>query len=267
MSKIIFQGLVIIIIFLGSVFILSRIDWMSIFKVKDTSDKTEEKLGELFWKYFKNQDTEITDSITYCSVDSILLRLCEANDIPRKDIKLHLLRNSQVNAFALPDNHMVIYSGLIKNCDTPEELAGVIGHELAHINERHVMKKLIKEIGLSVLISITTGSAGGEITREIARTMSSSAYDRTLEKEADLMAVRYLNNAEINPEGLANFLYKISDSSLPSMLSWVSSHPESKERSAYILQHLTDTNIQYQDALPSDIWTAVKERVNRQEGY
>ncbi len=267
MRNIFFQGISIVFIFLLTLFLMSRIDWMKIFKVKEASDKTEEKLGDLFWEYFKRSDQEVTDNIIYYSVDSILVKICEANNIDRSLIKLHVLRSSEINAFAMPDNHMVVYTGLIDNCDTPEELAGVIGHELAHINERHVMKKLVKEIGLSVLISISTGNAGGEIVREIARTMSSSAYDRTLEKEADLMSIKYLNKAKINPEGLANFLYKISDADVPSFLTWLSTHPDSKERAAYIIDQLHDSDVKYKPALTSETWEKIQAKLDTWNEY
>jgi predicted Zn-dependent protease len=67
--------------------------------------------------------------------------------------------------------------------------------------------------------------------------LSSSAYDRKLETEADLTAVGYLEKAGINPEPFANFLYRLSDETknLPSQIYWISSHPESKERAEKIM--------------------------------
>ena len=100
----------------------------------------------------------------------------------REIIKVHVLNKDEINAFALPNGHLIIYSGLINNSGNQEELTGVICHEIAHIELNHVMKKLIKEIGLSVLISMTTGKGGSEIIKETAKMLSSSAFDRKLEK-------------------------------------------------------------------------------------
>lgn len=91
-----------------------------------------------------------------------------------------------MNAFSLPDGHLIVFSGLILNSDSPEELAGVVGHELAHIELNHVMKKLVKEVGLSTLISLITGNSGSDMIKETAKTLSLTAFDRNLEKDAAL---------------------------------------------------------------------------------
>jgi predicted Zn-dependent protease len=77
-----------------------------------------------------------------------------------------VLNNDEINAFALPNGHLIVYSGLILNSDNQEELIGFICHEIAHIALNHIMKRLVKEIGTSVLISMTTGNGGSEIIKE-----------------------------------------------------------------------------------------------------
>ena len=93
-------------------------------------------------------------------------------------------------------------------------------------------------MGYSVLISITTGDAGGGAIKELLGMLSSTAYDRKLEKDADLKAVEYLKNAGISPNGFADFLYRLGDKdgSLGN-LSWISTHPDSKERAKYIREY------------------------------
>ena len=78
---------------------------------------------------------------------------------------------------------------------------------MAHCELNHVMKKLIKEIGLGVLISITT-NGNGDMLREALKVLSSTAFDRDLEREADIKAVEYLNNTGVSAEPFANFLYR-----------------------------------------------------------
>ena len=78
---------------------------------------------------------------------------------------------------------------MLQAFDNENQLGFVICHEIAHIQLSHVMKKLVKEIGLSVLISMTTGKSGSGTIQEGLKLLSSSAYDRNLEKEADLKAV------------------------------------------------------------------------------
>jgi predicted Zn-dependent protease len=152
---------------------------------------------------------------------------------------------------------------LISAAGNEEELSGVICHELAHIELKHVMKKLIKEVGLSVLISMTTGNSGTEKVKETAKMLSSTAFDRSLEKEADLKAVEYLIKTNIDPEPFANFLYKLSDreSDVMKYLSWVSTHPDSKERAEYIIESFKGKETKTEHVLSQETWERVKDKL------
>ena len=232
MKKVILQLMIFAGVFFATWFLLSRIDWMTIFKVKHTTKKTEEKLGDLFWNAIKQSETEVQSSDIVAPIDTLITHICKANDIDRKKIKLHIIKKDDINAFALPDNHLIVYTGLIDECDNEAELCGVLGHEIAHMEKNHVMRKLVNEIGLSVLISITTGSKSAEITKQALRMLSSTAYERRLETEADMTSVDYMIKAQIDPTALANFMFRLSSKQgdISRQLSWISSHPESEER-------------------------------------
>lgn len=260
MKKSIIQGLITILLFFGTWYALTQIDWIKIFKVQQVTDKTEKKLGELFWEVFKKSENEIKNTHVVNSLDSIVTQICRANKIDRNKLKIHVLSKDDINAFALPNGHLVIYSSLILNSDNQEELVGVICHEIAHIQLNHVMEKLVKEIGLSVLISMTTGSTGAEVIKEAAKILSSSAFDRSLEKEADIKAVDYLVNANINPEPFANFLYKLADTEhkVTKYLTWISTHPDSKERADYIIEYSKSKETEFKPILSNETWDKLK---------
>lgn len=261
MKKTIIQGIITILLFFGTWFSLTQIDWVDFFKVQKVTDKTEQKLGELFWEVFKKTEKENKNIHVVNSLDSIVTHICKANKIDRETIKVHILNKDDINAFALPNGHLIVYSGLILNSDNPEELTGVICHEIAHIELNHVMKKLVKEIGLSVLISMTTGNGGTEVIKETAKMLSSSAFDRSLEKEADIKAVDYLTKAKVNPEPFANFLYKLSDKEYEATkyFTWISTHPDSKERAEYIIEYCKSKLTDYKPILSNDTWAKLKE--------
>ena len=263
MKKAILQGTISILLFFGTWFVLTKIDWVTVLKVQKVTDKTEEKLGELFWDIFQQTEKENENPFVVKSIDSIVTQICTANNIDREFIKVHILTKDDINAFALPNGHLIVYSGLITNSDNQEELSGVICHEIAHINLNHVMKKLVKEIGLSVLISMTTGNGGSEIVKETAKMLSSSAFDRSLEKEADIKAVDYLVKARINPEPFADFLFKLSETEneATKYLTWMSSHPDSKERAEYIIEYCKDKKIKYTGAMTTATWDKLKEEL------
>ena len=269
MKKITFQALIIAAIFFSSWYILSRVNWVTIFNVEEITDNTEEILGDLYWDMISQSEDVIINKDITLPVNLILDRICLSNNIDPDEIKLHIIKNSELNAFALPDKHLVIYSNLILSADDESELAGVISHELAHIQLGHIMKKLIKEIGLAVILTMTTGNNNGQVIQESARILSSSAFDRVLEKEADIKSVDYLKNAQVNPEGLANFLFKISreESTLERQLSWISTHPNTPDRVKYIINYCRNSSYDSEDILTKDSWKNLQASIKDYNNY
>lgn len=256
MKRILIEGVAIVAMFFLTWFVFQQVNWMSVFRVKEATAKTEEKLGELFWNIYKSNGEENKNKLVDSAIDSIVTNICNSNGIERESIKVHVVNTSEVNAFALPDGHLVIFSGLILASDNQEELCGVICHEMAHIELDHVMKKLAKEVGISTLISMTTGRNGSDIARGTLKILSSTAFDRTLEKEADIKAVDYLLSAHVSPSSFADFLYKLSiqkDESIE-YLSWISTHPDSKERAEYIVDYCKDKKVKNVQMLGSSTW-------------
>lgn len=259
--KVLSKGLVIVALFFGVWMLLSQINFVKYFKVKEARTGTEKTLGDIIWQEIEDSETIIFNDSIVNTLDSLLLPICKENGIERDSLKVHIIDKDEVNAFAMPDNHLVVYTGLIKACKNEQALLGVLGHEIAHIENKHVMKKLSKEIGLSVLLSITTGS-NGAVLSEILKTLSSSAYDRSLETEADMESVKYMLKANIDPRPFADFLYELSlDNELHKYTYWVSTHPESEARAKTILKYLKDKKIKSKPILTKEAWEEFKEKV------
>jgi predicted Zn-dependent protease len=258
------QGIVVLGCFFGLYYLLSRVDFMAIFEVEEKTNKTEKQLGDLFWKSIKNSETEVTNDSVDLLVDKLITRITKENSIDKKTLKVHIIEKDEINAFAMPNRYLVIYSGLIEDCTSESELAGVLCHELAHIEKNHVMKKLVKEVGLSVLISFTTGSNSPRMIKEMARMLSSSAYDRKLETEADLTGVDYMIKANLDPTKLADFLYKMStESDLPEQIYWVSTHPEAKARAEAIIKYVKEEKFKNNPVLTKAEWEFLKEAIKK----
>lgn len=262
MKKIIDQGLILIFLFFGIWFSCVQFDWVSFLKIQKVTDSTEQKLGDLLWREFKNDETEIKNPIVLKSLDTLVNAICTANKIDRSFLKIHVLLNDEINAFALPNGHLIVYSGLILNAEKQEELTGVICHEIAHIEKKHVMKKLINEIGLSVLISLTTNRGGTVVLKETTKLLSSTAFDRSLEKEADIKAVDYLIATRIDPNPFANFLYKLSEVDGDNYFSWLNTHPDSKQRAMYILDYFKNKKFNFKPILTNETWLKLNNKIN-----
>lgn len=261
MAQIFIKGIAIAALFFGSWFALSQVSWTQLLHIEQMTARTEQKLGELFWDVFRQSDEAVQTTVVVAPIDTIVSRICAANRVNRQHIKLHILEKREVNAFALPDGHLVVYTGLIRQVNSPEALAGVLAHELAHIQNDHVMKKLGREVGLSVLIGAASGSGSPQIIREAARHLSGTAFDRGLEREADIEAVTYLSRAAIDPEPFADFLFQLSEKEqgTPDYLSWISTHPASKERARYIREKASQLHRSFSPAVDAQTWARMKE--------
>ena len=257
-KKTIFQGLAIVAVFFAAWLAFSQIDFIKAFNIQQTSLRTHKKLGDFFWQSIERTEEIITRDSATKPVEKLVQRLTTANDIDYSKLKIHIVRNEVVNAFAMPDNHLVIYTGLIDKCDNEGELAGVIGHEMAHLQKNHVMKKLVKEIGLSVLISMAGGNGSG--TRAL-RILSSSAYDRNLESEADLTSAEYMLKAGMNPEQFADMMYKMSVDTGPDHLSWLNTHPDSEDRAKAILATMKGRKFKLKPVLTGEEWEGLKKTI------
>ena len=263
MKKLIFKFLVLVGIIIITWFSFTQFNWRELLKVETIKSESKQKVGDLVWESVTNIETEISDKASKKYIDTLVEKICYSNHIDPNRIKVHIIQKSEENAFALPDDHLVIYSQLITSCQSEEELAGVLAHEIAHMQLNHVMKKLGKEIGLSVILATTTGN-NPVIIQKIAHLLSSTAYDRKLETEADLKGVEYLINAQINPKGLAAFLMKLSkhEKNIISEIDVISTHPDSKSRASKILKIANKTKQKYHPVLQNSSWKQLQYTIN-----
>lgn len=263
LQKAIFQFLVLVALFFGTWFGLQQINWMKVLRIEQNKKTLEQKLGDQFWDFYSKTETEVRSPFVVKAIDSLVTRLCTSNNLDRSKIKVHILEKDEINAFALPNDHLVVYTGLIAAAENEAELLGVLGHEIAHIEKSHVMKKLSKEIGLSVLVSMSAGSAGGEVVKKALKLLSSTAYDRDLEREADQTSVEYLLKAKVNPEPLAQFFFRLAEKEkdTPEQAYWISTHPDSKERAIAIINFIKDKpDTNYTHILSDKDWAKLKIR-------
>lgn len=238
MMKIAVQFALLALLFFGTWFLLGNVDYLGYFRVEELTKETEHKLGEMILEELQKGGGELDSDTVYTFVNNIKKRLCTANGINDSTMTLHIFVRDDVNAIALPDRHLVVYTGMIRYCKSPEELSGVLAHEIAHIEHGDIMKGLKKEVGLSMLSALAGGEANGEISRETAKLLSSTAFDRQLESEADATAVHMMAKAEIDPVYFADVIFRLSQekNNIPKQFEWISTHPNSQDRCSEILR-------------------------------
>lgn len=232
-------------------------------RIDERIEKLEERLGDLFLNIFAQQHRQITEPEVHEYLEYLTSEIFQKNNIDRESIDIYLLRSKTVNAFALPGRNIILLSGLIDYTETPEQLIGVIAHEIAHLEADHVMKKLSREVGIAVLLAAVSGNYNMELLREVAKMIASNSYSRAIETEADLMAMEYMINAGINPRGLIDLFKRFGEDFdiLPSELQWLGTHPASEDRANQLkkkLEELAHTDFKVFDA---EEWEQFKERL------
>lgn len=227
--------LIVLVLFISGIFIFSKYVVKSI--AKNIPVEWEQKAGNAIFESIKAEKVFINDSLLNAKINN-LGKIITANvEDTSQNFKFYLVRDTTLNAFALPGGHVVIHSGLITASETSEEILGVLGHEVAHVTEKHHARGLIAKAGLSVILSSFLG-ADSEIANLLINagsTLQSLKYDRDLETEADNKGLEYLKKANINPEGMITFFKKLEAQSrtpegMEETLSFLSTHPATSER-------------------------------------
>lgn len=142
---------------------------------------------------------------------------------------IDVVRNSEPNAFALPGNHIIVFEGLIEESDSPEMLAGVLAHELGHLDLDHPTRRIVEYLGLGIVISIAFG--GGDLGNA-GLMLATFSYSREAEAEADERAIVLLEKAGLRSDGLARFFVKLENDMPFHPPDWLSTHPDLEERAA-----------------------------------
>jgi predicted Zn-dependent protease len=196
----------------------------------DVSIDKEEKLGKLIVDeiILDNQGINIVkDSTLDAALNLILLRLYDGIGSTDYDYKIIVIDSPMINAAALPGGYIILYTGLIEITDSPEELAAIIAHEIGHVEKKHIISRLIKELGLSILFS---GDAA--VLGEVFKYTTSTAFSRQQESEADIYSLQLMEKAKIHPIVLATIFRKFNkvQTNYSENLEILSTHPHNNSR-------------------------------------
>ena len=172
-------------------------------------------------------------------------------------LHVEVVRRAEPNAMALPGGHIYVNDGLIDQAQTPDELAGVLAHEMGHVAHRDGTRTVLQTAGLSFLFGMMLGDfVGGGAVVIAARTVLKSSYSRRVEASADAYSVDLMEKAGGDPHALGTVLARIvgdKDHGMKLLLD----HPETKDRIAAIdAVAVTGTTMPLLDAAD---WGALKQ--------
>ncbi len=194
------------------------------------SDEKEKSLGasvalQVEKKFTFNMEVDINER-----VERILNKIEEVSD--RKDLvfTVRVIEDDEVNAFSLPGGYVYLFKGLIDIIDTDDQLAAVIGHEMAHVTAKHAMKRLQGAYGAMALevAAMASGNVHMAAGVDLAASSLLFANSREDEFEADRLGVRYMRRAGYDPRQMKVMLGKLlahQAKQPPRPLNYWRSHP------------------------------------------
>ena len=197
------------------------------------------------------------------SLTSYLNNICAAITInsPRPDIyngyHVAILDSNEINAFATSGGHIFITKGLISAAKSEDALAGVIAHEVAHIQLQHSIKA-IKSSRITQALLVTGTSAAGaaakmdvnqltdvfnESVGEIVQTLVNNGYSKTQEYDADNTALSLMASAKYNPQGLLDMLKELKAIQGKTSGGFGKTHPTPEQRIANVEKSIGNYNV------------------------
>lgn len=220
----------------------------------DVSDATlsepqERSIGKRIMFDVRNDNAYVDDTELTDYLNELGNKLVLGSQSARREFEFFLLQDDSINAFALVGGFIGVHTGLILASQNESELAGVLGHEIAHVLQRHQARGMAGQKGstiaslaaLAVAILAARGSSSSQVPEAALATASAISiqgqldYSREFEREADRMGLSNMERAGFDPRGMVSFFERLqratrySDGKAPGYLR---SHPLTTERIA-----------------------------------
>jgi beta-barrel assembly-enhancing protease len=207
---------------------------------------------------------ETVDPAAVCPAPAPLTLLVDrlaAAQPSRYRFQVTVVNDPAVNAFALPGGYLVVNRGLIELAASPEELAGVLAHEIQHVRLRHGTRAVLREVPLRLIVAAVTADAGvaGQVANAAA-TLGSLRYSRAAEEEADREGMRLLQAAGVDPRGMVTFFGRLEEhhGDVPRMATYFSTHPRTEARIRQLERMLPEPRGAPLPVMDAGAWAAVR---------
>jgi Zn-dependent protease with chaperone function len=171
----------------------------------------EEKLGQTVLEGLPKKLAPIPDREKAQALNTILDRLLITRPAQPYDIRIHISPHKMVNAVALPGGQIIVFQGLLNLAESPEELAGVLAHEVQHVLLRHSTRGIIRALTSQILLTLLIGDMNGsmEMALNVAGELDGLSHSRDMEREADRLGMQMILTAGIDPEGMVRMFEKL----------------------------------------------------------
>lgn len=220
------------------------------------SAKTERQLGDAVYDAMELASMEDTAASFYVN------EFFSEMGVPSVyDIRITVVNDNIVNAFALPGGRIVVYKPLLQKLESYPELAALLSHEFTHINNKHSTKSIFRRLGSKVFLGLLFGRFGTvtSILVNHADNLKNLKYSRKLEREADMDGLTLLKERNIDPAGFTELFRHLQESGTSSSVpEFLASHPDIEKRILYIREASAGTEVKDNEQLKA-IFDKIKQ--------
>jgi predicted Zn-dependent protease len=240
----------------------------------------EEKLGQTMLESLPGVLSPVPAQAKEKVLEAIIDRLLLSHPDQPYDIRVHVSPHNMVNAFALPGGQIIVFQGLLNLTESPEEMAGVLAHEIQHILLRHSTRSTIRALTSQILLTLLIGDMNGsmEMALNIAGELDGLSHGRDMEREADRLGMEMILSADIDPEAMVRMFEKLDTQDLPlipgkntvedisSWTEYLSTHPAGRNRVRQLKKQVAMSEKKsYTPLLPDKNWNGVVHQKARPE--
>lgn len=240
----------------------------------------EEKLGDRVLQELPEGLVPSSNPELEKVLQMIAMRLLSAAPDQPYNIRIHVSPLAMVNAVAFPGGHILVFQGLLNASESPEELAGVLAHEIQHVALRHSTRGIIRGMASSLLLTLIVGDMNGMMNAVlgVAGELEGLSHSRKMEREADRNGMEMILAADVDPTGMVRMFEKLareerrpftdgkSQNSGPeddsaSWTDYFSTHPAEKDRISGLKKQVAKAGKKsYTSLLPDLDWKALVHR-------
>jgi predicted Zn-dependent protease len=204
--------------------------------------EVEVALGEAVAAQFLTKVQGTPDPAHKGKLDRATARLLPVVNQHGYEFKFHIIKDSSLNAFAIPGGQVFVHTGLLDAATRPEQVAGVLAHEIAHVTRQHSLRNMVESAGLGAIVSILFGGADAGTLVSAGEWLLQQKYSRDTEREADEYGWKYLVESKTDPAGLLEFFEKLKaqEGALNGVPDVISTHPATEERVSTLRKWLTE---------------------------
>ncbi len=217
-------------------------------------------LGASGFNDVKRSSKLITSGERYEQVQRVMKRIVSqtGSDIPHAQWEAILIEDDSINAWAMPGGKIGVNTGLFRVTQTEDELAFVMGHEVAHVAARHASQRISQALliaGVAVGLDLATrdwesgdraillGLYGIGTTAGVAL-----PFSRANEREADYIGLLYMARAGYDPRVAPGVWGKMAAAGGASLPQWLSTHPSHEDRERRLNEWMPEALLEYERA-------------------